>query len=336
MISLTLCLLMMTDLVPVQVSTMPFQRFVNETETDFLASLEPYAAVDLHVRVDGMVVVARNPMGKSFRAGQEILAVDDAEQQARLRLGQAELEAREAELRNAERRYQRAKTNQEQGIIPLAELEDAQLTFEKASAEVSRARAALDLDRYILSKHHLTAPFDGVLAESTPEKGRFVTLNQKVGRLLDTSRFRILFNIPANQRNRVLAPDAHFQLVEDPKARLTLHAVAPAADGQTGMIAVELLATEVNKNLAPGSNIRVRRLNNELVVHLPATSVRQDNRGFVFWVDQTTRLSRLDLNSSNLVLSLSNDWKDRPLVVLGPDSLKDGDAVLALKMEGAK
>lgn len=135
------------------------------------------AKIPAHIRRVGVTA------GMAVRAGQELIALDDREIRE-------QLAAAEAQLRQAEAEYQRAKNLRAEGAATEQQLLAAETGRDAARAQVERARV-------MLSYATITSPIDGVVTDRRIEEGDLAGPGQPLLAVYDPTRMRIEAAVPS-------------------------------------------------------------------------------------------------------------------------------------------
>lgn len=158
--------------------------------------------------------------GQRVAAGAPLVELQAREEDAGL------IEA-QAELRQAQREYDRYKALADRGIAPRVTAEQAETTLERARAAVTAAQARRG-DRMI------RAPFSGVLGLTTVTPGTLINPGAVIATLDDTSVIRVDFPVP----ERYLATM---------RAGTPIVATADAIGGQTFTGRIALIDTRIDE-----------------------------------------------------------------------------------------
>ena len=175
--------------IPVQVVTVARGR-VEETVTNSRAgTVRARRRAKLSPETGGRVVELRRREGDTVRAGEVLLRLDDSQQRAQVEVAASELASSQAqheraclEARRAERERDRIQRLAADGVVSQDDLDAAQTAAEAgqaacraAATAVDQARANVSLQRTLLGRMTLQAPFDGVVADLAVELGEWVT-----------------------------------------------------------------------------------------------------------------------------------------------------------------
>jgi RND family efflux transporter MFP subunit len=303
----------------------------------------------------GDVLVQIDPAETQAEIDRLTADLDDAKAEQRdarrsLELARAEQAAAEDQAALREKAFQRQADLAGRGVGTAAAIEEAELAAAAARANVlarrqavAQAEARIDLSatrlrraeialaeaRRDLADTTITAPFDGILNETSLVQGRLVSVNEQVAELIDPSDLEVAFRVSNAQYARLIDPAGG--LVEAP-ARVILDAGgvdlsakgrlvrvdAATGEGQAGrMVFAEL---EAAAGFRPGDfvTVRVTEPAVEDVVRLPAAALGAD--GQVLVVDAENRLEALPVT---LVRRQSDD------VLVRGDGLTGRDVVAA-------
>ena len=146
--------------------------------------------VDLSANVMGQIVNLAVREGDTVKKGTFLLQIDQKQLAASADSAAASLQAlfsdrdaARANLAEAERNYQRAQTNYNAKIIPLADLErthslldGAQANVASAERRIDQARANVAAARDTLSKTTMVAPMDGIVTALPVEEGEVAVI----------------------------------------------------------------------------------------------------------------------------------------------------------------
>ena len=146
--------------------------------------------VDLSANVMGQIVNLAVREGDTVKKGAFLLQIDQKQLAASAESAAFSLQAlfsdrdaARAQLAEAERNYQRAQTNYNAKIIPLADLErtrslldGARATVASAEHRIDQARANVTAVRDTLSKTTMVAPMDGIVTALPVEEGEVAVI----------------------------------------------------------------------------------------------------------------------------------------------------------------
>ena len=159
----------------------------------FVAHAEPVQEVDLLPQVDGYIEEVRFKEGDLIKAGDILYVLDGERYQAIVNQRKADLVAAEAELRRADRYYDRMQKADARGITQL-ERDNAEAAAGSAKAAVMQAKANLVVAEYDLKKTRVIAPISGQIGKTSAHVGDYVSPSKgALARIVQIDPMRISF-----------------------------------------------------------------------------------------------------------------------------------------------
>ena len=280
--------------------------------------------------VDGGDVIAGEVLWQidpaPFETALAISGTDLAAAEAEAAEAEAALELAYAEVSAAERArdlriaaLDRRQDLDTRGVGTAADLDEAELALAAAeqaligrraalaAAEARTGQAEIALERAQLSRTEAArtlaettrrAPFDGLIAEPAAIPGRLVSLNERLGLLVDDGKLEISIQLSRTEYARLSAPDGSVRediaIAVEPgggapglPARLVRVGAATAA-GSAGRRVYARLEADPNGALRPGDFVTVRITEPPLeeVARLPASAITADGRILVVGPDE--------------------------------------------------
>jgi HlyD family secretion protein len=185
--------------------TAPSYRFVTvergriDSVVSATGSLSAVTTVKVGTQVSGLIAKLYVDFNDTVTKGQVIAQIDTTLLESNLRDAEASLERSQAELRQAERELERFTSLNQQGIAPLADLNNAQYGFEVAHAQLKSADASLARARQNLAYATITAPVSGTVVERAVDVGQTVAASLQAPELFtianDLSQMQILASV---------------------------------------------------------------------------------------------------------------------------------------------
>lgn len=318
------------------VATEPVESRRVEYQVTAVGSVEAFEKVQVTARVAG--VVERVHFAEGEVVQQETVLAEVEPQRYRLTVESARAAAEkataaktDAEAGLARREAVDAKTP---GLIIGEEIESWRTRAQSASAELSQARAALELAELNLRDAYIRAPVSGTIQTRTVQTGEYVQPGKALATLIRREPLLLRFQVPEQDAARLRpAMAAHFRVREGARefqAKIT-H-VAGSADPASRMVVVTARVTDADrKALRPGAFAEVRVPVGPAVetVVIPQTAIRPSERGFLAYVveNETAKERVLTLGmrtADGRVEVRSGMTAGETLVVRGAESLRDG------------
>ena len=245
--------------------------------------IEAKRKVDISANVMGQIVNLAVREGDRVEKGDFLLQIDRVQltasaesAQASLKALEADRQSAEASLDNAKRNYDRAKTNYDGGIIPRADLDNAETQFRSAEAaldasnrRVQSANASLRGARDTLSKTTIVAPMSGIVTALPVEEGEVAvvgTMNNPGTNLMTISDMSIVEavmevdetdipNVAVGHRSRVTIdafPELEFEGVVTEVGSSPMSGSLTGASSQAVNFEVKIQLSDPSDEIRPG------------------------------------------------------------------------------------
>lgn len=239
---------------PTTVSTVKVEPVTWEPGLETIGTVSANQGVDLTVETTGIVRELAFKANDEVGAGDVLLQLDDAVQQADLLAGQTQAKLDKAAL-------DRAIELQRRGVGTEAQLEAARAASETSASQVTKLQAVLD-------QRILKAPFKGTLGIPRVELGQFIQPGTVVATLQDLETMRADFSVPEQQLGQLeLGQTVRFGMTSDALDFVgSITGIDPKVAPQSRLVSVRAEITNPDGKLSPGQFVQVR-------VELP----KQDN-----------------------------------------------------------
>ena len=239
-------------------------------QLDVVGTFQAVQGAELSLETDGLVRQIHFENGQVVEAGQKLLTLDTA-------VDEAELDQLEASLRLAELELERQQRLFEQRSISKAVLD-------RAVTEVDQARAGVAARQAMIDQKELRAPFSGRLGIRRVNPGQFLPRGTPVVSLQSLDPIFFEFTVPQRQIPGIQVgatlrarADAHPDSLFDG----SINAVEAIVDPSTRTVRVQALFDNPDQKLKPGmfahADIDLGAAEDQLVV--PRTAVRSSTYG---------------------------------------------------------
>lgn len=300
-------------------------RSLDNREIRASGTLEPRRQAPLAFAVGGVVTRLDGDEGSAVDAGAPLARLDrvpfeSAVQQARARVDYLE----KSLARSATLRAQKALSEEE---------------FDAQEAELSGARAQLQMAEWNLDRSELRAPFDGHVVTRHLELGQVVAPGTPAFDFVELTTLEVDAALPATDLGGIDL-DAAVVLIsrDDPRIRAVgrVDHAPIRSDQRSGTIPVRVVVDNAERRLLPGMVVEVEfapRTNveggSEIVV--PLSALRLDDDGASVWRIEGDRVQRIavelgPVRGARVVVSEGLHDGDR-IVDEAPDRLREGDVV---------
>ena len=307
-------------LVPVLAGTA--QRFFTA-----VGELEAARQVQVAAETGGRVTQLRFASGQQVKAGEVLVQLNDAPEQASL------LRLR-AQLKNAEASYQRTRQLIVEKAATQEQLDAALAARDAALGEVRQTVA-------LIAQKTIRAPFAGQLGIRRVHVGQFLNVADTVASLVDTKSLLVNFALDEQSSARLAPGQAVTVLVDaypDQPFKATINAIDPLVS-RARMVQVQATLANRDGMLKAGmyANVRVARADQEQQLTVPETAVTYNSYGDTVFVAQqgktlTVRRVAVTLGerSGGRVAIVKGLSAGQQVVASGQLKLADGMAVLAV------
>lgn len=287
-----------------------------------IGSIRSNESVVLKPEIAGIVVKIGFHEGSIVNQGALLVALDDS-------VNQAEVHRAEAELKIAERTYERA-----------SELLERQAGTERvrdeALARLESAMATLELEQVKLEKTRILAPFSGALGLRQVSVGTYVTPGQPLVNLEDIETVKVDFNVAERYLN-ALKPGQDIEVRVDPFPDRVfageIYAIDPQIDVNGRSISVRARVPNTERLLRPGLFARVTVAINvrETAIRIPEEAIipRGDERHVFRIIDGKAVMTKVEIGTrrDGLVEIVDGLSAGDIVVTAGHQKIRDGAPV---------
>lgn len=201
--------------------------------------------VDLTVEAAGIVQEILFDSNEQVEAGQLLLRLDDAVQNADLEAAMTRLEQEELGL-------ERTRELQTRGVATSVSLEGAQASYRSAQAQAARVSA-------LLEQRRMKAPFTGTIGLPRVDVGQYVSPGTPVTTLQDIETMRVDFSLPELQLPHLFMGQGLSVRIEgrDEAFSGSITGIDPRVDASTRLVAVRGIIENPGGEVTPGQFVRV-------------------------------------------------------------------------------
>lgn len=294
-----------------------------------VGSLKALNAVELTTEANGRVVEINLKSGRQVKQGDLLLRLDD--RQARADLGVVE-----AQLADARRQYERARSLRDKNSISQALVDELRTAVEVSEAQREAARVRLE-------NHRIEAPFSGVAGLSSISVGAYMIAGTTITTLDATSRMELNFSIPERflgQLNPGQKVEGGSPAYPDRQFNGELIELGTRIDELSRSLPVRALIDNADGRLRPGQFMSVSltlRERQGLVVPEQALMVRGDEQYVFVAEDGIARRVSVTLGSRmpGRVEIANGLTAEDAVVVTGQDRLSSGNRIRVIDDENA-
>jgi RND family efflux transporter MFP subunit len=310
----------------------------------FSGVVEPVDKSSLSFEVDGNVKEVLFDVGQEITRGEIIATLDPKTFNLDLDAAKAKLRRARAQLKEKQAEYRRySQVNKESpGAVSQSEVDQARSAFESARENVSVAISEVNLKNRDLTKTHLIAPFDGVIAKRHVEPFFEVKRGDPIYDVFIEGAMEVVSNIPETDIEGIyLGQNCSlvFPLDNQQKYNGIISEIGRAA-GTANAFPVKIKILTVDPRLRPGMTAEVTfrikdaKHHNAFLVPVKAIAPGYNaRRGYVFVFDpETSSVKRQPVSGPGIVednrLMVTEGLKGGEIIaVAGVSFLEDGQKV---------
>ncbi|TQV87586.1 efflux RND transporter periplasmic adaptor subunit [Aliikangiella coralliicola] len=308
--------------------------------------------------------------GDKVSAGQALLSLDDT--LAKLRLAQAEANQISAQVQQqeAKRQYDEVVSLAKSKLVADSLLAERKASLASANAALSNSHAQVALQKEIVKRHTVTAPFDGVIAQRNVDLGEWISQQNQIFQLVSDKSLRLIVDLPQEHLKAIstssdlmvlIIPDA----TPDQQYRLPLTNIVTVSEPVSRTLQVRIDLPEIslpetnssesdlsenalpkneqpnNQVLIPGMSARARfDLSNkdDKLTWIPRSALKRhpDGGNSVFTVN-TNKIKRHKISlikSESDRIAVTGLPNEPAVVVSGTELLKDNQTVTPVTVTG--
>lgn len=292
-----------------------------------VGSLTAVNGVTLSTDLPGTVLKINFESGAHVKKGDLLVALDTQQEEAQLRSAEARLELSQSEL-------ERKRDLVEKKAISQSE-------WDNTASTVRQMQAAVDEVKAVISRKHITAPFDGVAGIRQVNLGQYVNPGAPIVPLQSLDPIYVDFSLPQQHLSSVSVGKKLRILVaglNEAEFKGEINAVNALVDEATRNITIQGTISNPELRLRPGMFVNVEVLLPEKsgVLAIPASSIAYAPYGDSVFVvrdkkdDKGTTVNGPDGKPAKEVqqvfVKLGAQRGDQVSVISG---LKDGDEVVS-------
>lgn len=273
---------------PVQTKTVTPQTV--EDATEYVATIRSFNSATVMPQVEGQVTRVNVKSGDRVRAGQTLLQIDPAKQQATVSSQTASRVAQEANLAFAKQQLERSKQLYTAGAISKQELESAETSANTADAQLKALSAQVREQSVTLAYYNVVAPTTGIVGDVPVRVGDRVKTDTILTTIDQNQQLEAYVNVPLEKAPE-LKVGLPLKIVDNAGTELAdtkVTFISPRVDDSTQTVLAKGLLKGTDSNaLRSAQYVRARivwKTTQSLVVPVVA-ALRLSGQYFVFAVE---------------------------------------------------
>ncbi len=230
----------------VTVSTVKAEPVTWRPYVEAIGTVSAARGVSLTVEVAGVIKSVNFKSNQTVKAGDVLVQLDDAVEQADLRAGQAQGKLNAQTL-------QRAVELQQRGV-------GSEVTLEQARAASSNSTSQIDRYQAVVDQKQLTAPFSGTVGIPQVDPGQYIQPGTTVATLQNLDTMRADFSVPEQQLSLLkIGQTVRYGVTADKfDFSGAITGIEPKVDPVSRLVSVRAEVRDVGGRLSPGQFVQVR------------------------------------------------------------------------------
>lgn len=273
----------------IPIETLELRRTDFEDSIPVPGLIEAEEEVTISAEIAARIVKIDYDVGDEIEVGDLLVALDDAEIQARMKQIKAQIGRVETLLATARKDLKRHEALFQSEVSAERTLDDAQSLVATYGHELRSNQAELEMGMVDLARTRIRSPVKGTVAEKHVAIGEYVTPGTQLFDLVMIDRVNLVFSLTERDIGKVHSGDrlrARLDAFNEKSFDGSIHAISPRANPRTRTYRVELGISNPSPHpLMPGMSGRVRivRRRFENVFLVPEEAILRDgDRSFVY------------------------------------------------------
>lgn len=317
------------------------------------------ATVEVVPKTNGRIESVSVRLGDPVRRGQVIARLEDREIQEQVHqaaaaydVSNASIRQREADVKFNEANFERARNLYSRQLIPKQTMDDADLKYQAAVAQLDLAKAQfqqskarLDELKLNLANTIVRSPTDGFVGKRYLDPGASIGPNNPVASVVDIHFVRLVVNLVEKDLKQITAgKPAVVEVDAYPGETFNgkVARVAPVLDPATRTAQMEVEIQNPNARLKPGMYARVKLTIDQkagaLVVPRTAVTTVEGKKGVFIANNNTAKFLPIEtgIEQQDLVEIVRGLDEGTRVITTGVQALKDGDRIVMAGGQGRR
>ncbi len=329
-------------------TTAPAPVVATEARLEFVAETLPLTGTvtarqqaTLSPRASGLVASVQVDAGSYVEPGARLVSLDSALAELAAEAAAADLAEAQARHTESERLLEEARRLLTKNSIPETEVMNRSANASIVAAAARRADVAHRESLERLARHHVIAPFAGVITQKLTEAGEWVSTGMPVLQLVGLEGARIDVQVP-QERLAALSINTPVEFAVDtaPDKRLAGHitALVPVSNPNTRTALVRIEPLDRDVVIPPGKSVRVtfRIRSDRPVLTVPRDALIRRADGTVnIWIATASgeqwqaSVRRVDLGRTygDQVEILAGLEPGQRVIIRGNETVREGQVV---------
>lgn len=192
----------------VKVSVVDVQYSETTEQLEFSGNVQGVESAKLSTKLMGTIVSFPFEVGNKVSKGQTIAKINSSDILAKKQQVQAGIAQAKAAHNNMSINFQRVKNLYEKGSATKKEMEDIQMAYDMAEAQLKAAQAMEDELTDVLNYSEIKSPFDGYIVNKFFDEGDLSAPGHPLMIVENFDAFKVVASISASEVNKIKKGDA--------------------------------------------------------------------------------------------------------------------------------
>jgi RND family efflux transporter MFP subunit len=231
-----------------------------DDSSEYVATLKSRGSAAIMPQVEGHVTGIFVRSGARVAAGQPLMQIDPAKQQATVSSQEDTRAAKQAALQYAKQQYTRVQGLKSSGVVSQQELDQARSALDAAEADLRSVEAQVREQQAQLRYYRVTAPAAGVVGDIPVRVGDRVTVGTLLTTVDSPGIMEAYLSVPV-ERAAQLKPGLPVRILDSTGQVLAeshVSFISPQVDDQTQTVLVKAGIANPTGALRPAQFIRAR------------------------------------------------------------------------------
>lgn len=224
---------------PVQTVTVSSSPVPNWDE--YVATIKSRRSATLNPQVDGNLTAILVHSGQSVKAGQVLMTIDPAKQEATVKAQAATAQQKLAVYKYNQTEIERQRKLFAAGVTSRDALDQAEQAYANSKADYESAEASLGTQQQLLGYYTIRAPFSGIVGDIPVHIGDYVSSTTLLTTVDENRDLEAYIYVPAERASqlRMGLPVEILDNNEQPIERTSIDFISPQVDNQLQGILVK-------------------------------------------------------------------------------------------------
>jgi RND family efflux transporter MFP subunit len=243
---------------PVQVKIAQMEKIPDATE--YLSILKSRHSATINPHVEGYITKIFVKSGDHVTAGTALLQIDPLKQMAAVSGQEAARAAQDANVRYAQLQLERERKLYAAGVVPKAELDNAQTAYDAAIAQLKSLEEQVNQQQVELRYYRVTSPMDGIVGDIPVRVGDRVAVTTLLTTVDERGPLEAYIYVPADRAKDLrlgvpvrLADDAGNRVAD---TRITF--ISPQVDTDTQTVLAKAAVENPESRLRVAQQLRAQ------------------------------------------------------------------------------